>query len=217
MKNSTLKFLLTSLLGLLIFQVKAQDLQTCKTSNNFTVDTNPTLGSGDETTTGSPGSTYTWTTSNGNLTQINPNSNQASIDWTGVAVGTTVTVTVIETNASNCESAPVTFTVLITAGPSAPTVTPNGPICEGDDAVFTITGTPGNVVTYNFDGGASQTIAIEADGSTDIIVPNVTASTTINVTAVASDATADACTTTVTVNATVTVNPLPKTSPIQAS
>ncbi|WP_084016671.1 hypothetical protein [Moheibacter sediminis] len=205
---------------LVLYVVNAQaDLEVCQNSNtNFIVDNNPALGSGDETATGSPGSTYAWAVTAGTLTQIIPGSNTANIDWTGVAVGTIVTITVIETNATGCETDPaVEFTVEIVTGPNAPTVVADPPaICSGDDAVFTITGTPGNVVSYTINGGGVQTTTILPTGEVDVIIIGVTANQTIVITSVATDASPTACTTNVTgVTATVTVNAAPVTSPIQ--
>lgn len=220
MKNSTLKLLGTLLLTFVLYGVNAQvDLEVCEDTNtNFIVDNDPALGSGDETATGSPGSTYAWTTTAGTLTQVTPGSNTANIDWTGVPVGTIITITVIETNATGCETDPaVTFTVEVVAGPTAPTVIADpAAICSGDDAVFTITGTPGNVVTYTINGGAPQTTTILPTGTVDVIIVGATANQTIVITSVATDGSPTACNSTVTgVTATVTVNAAPVTSPIQ--
>jgi len=219
MKNSTLKLFASAVFMMMVYVVNAQaDLQVCQNSNtDFIVDNNPALGSGDETATGSPGSTYAWTTTAGTLTQVTPGSNTANIDWTGVPVGTIVTITVIETNATGCETDPaVEFTVEIVDGPAAPTITTNSPICSGDDAVFTIHGAPGNVVTYNINGGADQTATILGTGEVDVIIVGVTANQTMTITAIATDDDPDACTSAVNVTETITVNAAPTTSPIQA-
>ncbi len=219
MKNSTLKLFASVVFMMMMYVVNAQaDLQVCQNSNtDFIVDNNPALGSGDETATGSPGSTYVWNNTAGTLSQVTPGSNTANIDWTGVPVGTIVTITVVETNATGCETDPaVEFTVEIVDGPAAPTITTNSPICSGDDAVFTIHGAPGNVVTYNINGGADQTATILGTGEVDVIIVGATANQTMTITAIATDGDPDACNSAVNVTATIIVNAAPTTSPIQA-
>lgn len=63
-----------------------------------------------------------------------------------------------------------------------PVVTTNSPICPGQDAIYTVTATPGDILTYNINGGASQTITIAASGTSQIIVPNATTNQQINFT-----------------------------------
>jgi len=53
-----------------------------------------------------------------------------------------------------------------------PVVTTNGPICPGSNAVFTIIGTPGDIVTYSVNSGSAQTVSIEAGGSVSVSVAN---------------------------------------------
>jgi gliding motility-associated-like protein len=51
-----------------------------------------------------------------------------------------------------------------------PVVTTNAPICPGQNAVFTITGTPGDIVSYKINGGGTQTIVIAASGSVNVTI-----------------------------------------------
>lgn len=54
---------------------------------------------------------------------------------------------------------------------STPTLTVNSPvICSGSDAIFTISGTPGDILTYSLNNGASQTTTIGANGSVNLTV-----------------------------------------------
>jgi hypothetical protein len=54
--------------------------------------------------------------------------------------------------------------------PSA-SVTAASPICSNENAVFTISGTAGDVVTYTTTGGASiETITMDTSGSNDVVV-----------------------------------------------
>jgi hypothetical protein len=74
--------------------------------------------------------------------------------------------------------------VTIEALPTA-SVTSNTPVCSGNDAIFTITGTPDATVTYNIDGGPDQTIVLDASGNGTVTEAGVTANTTINLSDIA--------------------------------
>ncbi len=63
-----------------------------------------------------------------------------------------------------------------------PTISSNSPICPGSDAQFTLTGTAGDVVSYNLNNGATQTIAIGSAGTVTITVPNAASNQTLNLT-----------------------------------
>jgi gliding motility-associated-like protein len=63
-----------------------------------------------------------------------------------------------------------------------PVITTNSPICPGQNAVYTISGTPGDVLTYFLNGGNSQTITISSTGISQIVIPNATANQEINFT-----------------------------------
>lgn len=214
--NFTLKIFITVIFLMTMYSVKAQvttPYETCKTSLDLIVDNDPTLGSGDETEIGSPNSTYVWTSDKGRLT---PDGNKSTIDLSGLPIGELIEITVVETNVTGCSEDPQTFQIKVIAGPSTPTI--NAPaICEGKDAIFTIEGTPGNVITYTLDGGTTTTKGtIKTDGKLIVTISEATTDQTLTIISVASDETQEACITTLTgVNATVTVNPKPKTSPIK--
>jgi hypothetical protein len=97
------------------------------------------------------------------------------------------------------------FTVNSTGtSPGIPVLSSNSPICSGEDAVFTVTGTAGNEVTYN--GASSGTATIGGGGTVDITVPGVTSDATLNLTKVSNGI----CDLTLTgVNITVSVTPPP--------
>lgn len=61
-----------------------------------------------------------------------------------------------------------------------PVVTTNAPICPGQNAVFTITGTAGDIVSYKLNGGATQTITISPTGSVTVTVNTPSADQTIS-------------------------------------
>ncbi|MFT3981040.1 MAG: gliding motility-associated C-terminal domain-containing protein [Ferruginibacter sp.] len=97
----------------------------------------------------------------------------------------TVVYTIVPTaTATGCVGVPRTVTVTVNPRPTA-SVTANGPLCTGDNAVFTITGTPNAIVTYNINGGASQTVTLDAAGNATVTVPGVTVNTSLNILLVA--------------------------------
>ncbi|WGH76596.1 gliding motility-associated C-terminal domain-containing protein [Tenacibaculum tangerinum] len=94
--------------------------------------------------------------------EVSTNNNTFSADNTGCGLEQTITVTVNPL-------------------PTAPTINPiNATICAGDDAVFTVSGDSGAVVSY--DGAATGTVTLGAGGTATITVPSVSSETTINVT-----------------------------------
>ncbi len=82
--------------------------------------------------------------------------------------GTTI-ITYTATDSSG-NSGQCTFTIDIDL-PTLPSVTVNGPLCAGEDAVFSIEGTAGNVIS--FEGDTSGRITIGAGGTEDLVVANV--------------------------------------------
>ncbi|MEB3347183.1 leucine-rich repeat protein [Aquimarina gracilis] len=90
---------------------------------------------------------------------------------------------VSQTNDSNdCESARVEIVVRVNPQLVAPIISSNPPICSGEDAIFTITGTPGDIVTYS--GALSGTAIIEADETVNVIVNGADSDTTLELTQV---------------------------------
>jgi hypothetical protein len=129
--------------------------------------------------------TFTATPTNGGSTPSyqwkvngsNVGTNSATYTSTTLANGNTVTVE-MTSNASPClTGSPATsntVTMTVNALPSASIVSNNGPsICYGSDAVFTVSGTSSDVITYNLNG-ASNTTATLTGSSTNIIVAGVT-------------------------------------------
>ena len=78
-------------------------------------------------------------------------------------------------------------------------------ICEGEDAVFNITGTPNATITYNLNGGADVQVQLDASGNYTITVPAPTADQTLNLTNVQT-ANSSGCNVDLTASTTVTVN-----------
>ena len=98
------------------------------------------------------------------------------------------TITIIEVEDDNCtlDGLNITYTVVVHPLPEAPSLDGNDPICYGDDAIFTITGTPGLWVTYEIDG-SEAIITIGAGGTVDVTVAAATEDQTITITKVEDD------------------------------
>jgi gliding motility-associated-like protein len=63
-----------------------------------------------------------------------------------------------------------------------PVLTSNSPICPGSTAVFTISGTPGDIVTYSLNSAAVQTATIGPGGTVAVTVPNALADQNVHLT-----------------------------------
>ena len=61
-----------------------------------------------------------------------------------------------------------------------PVLASNSPVCSGGNALFTITGTPGDIITYTINNGSNQNVAIGSSGSVVITINGVTTNQTIN-------------------------------------
>ena len=172
MKNLNFKLLATFLLTMVAYVANAQDWYVCWTgSQQFTVDTNPALGSGNEVATGSPGSTYAWTISGGGtVTPANP-ANTTLFTSNGTPGDYTITAT--ETN--DCgEGTDQTFSVRVVK-PDVSNITFTGGSCSTDDIVITITGTPGATVDYTVSSGTPNVpspVTLDATGTATVTVAN---------------------------------------------
>ena len=101
-------------------------------------------------------------------------------------------------------------TITINAVPALVSLTPNTPICLGSNAVYTLQGTPGAVVSYTINGGTAQTVTIPTSGQAII---TVTAPSS-NVNLALSSINLSGCTTTLTNSSQVVVNALPNVTSI---
>ncbi len=85
-------------------------------------------------------------------------------------------------NDNNCESERVEIVVRVKPQLVAPIISSNTPICSRENAIFTITGTPGDMVTYS--GALSGMVIIEAGGTVNVTVNGADSDTTLELTEV---------------------------------
>ncbi len=108
-------------------------------------------------------------------------------------------------------TAPYLHTETVTVNPTPTMIVPvaiSNPICEGDDAQFTLTGDADDIVTYTIDGGGTTpSITLDGTGSAMITVAAPAMDVTLEVLSVTDDLTT--CSVSGSETALVTVNPLP--------
>lgn len=108
-------------------------------------------------------------------------------------------------------------TLNVTAGPASITpVATTANICEGEDAEFTVTGTPGDIITYSLDGGTTNIpVTLDATGIETITSAAATADVTMEISSIESGT----CTLNLipVTSATVTVNTVPELDPTTTS
>ncbi len=108
--------------------------------------------------------------------------------------------------ATNFPNLGASTTIMINALPVAPTISTNSSICPGGNAVFIITGTPGDMVTYS--GALSGTVTIKDGGTVDVTVNGASSDTTLEL----AEVTNGSCSMPLTGTATVTVQDGPLTA-----
>lgn len=101
------------------------------------------------------------------------------------------------------------WVVTVNPLPTATVSNTNSPICTGDDAVFTLTGTSGATVTYKINSGSNATVTLTG-GTAMVTVTAATVNQTLNLVSVADTN----CSQSLSGSSTVVVNPLPDTSNI---
>ena len=98
--------------------------------------------------------------------------------WSGGETSASITVfptsnttySVVGTDSDNCSNS-ATFSVIVNAVPTA-SLSASSSICSGEDAIFTITGSPGATVVYSIDSGANQTVVLDTAGLATISETN---------------------------------------------
>jgi gliding motility-associated-like protein len=143
----------------------------------------------------------TWSDDQGNTVDTEVSQIQVTPSTT-----TTYTVSYASKPSASCPN-PTPFsdniTITVNPQPTVPILTGNNAVCSGEDAIFTISGTPGEIVTYS--GSVSGTATIGAGGTVDIPVNGITADATLNLTLVDNGI----CPLPLTLTETVSVNALP--------
>uniref|UniRef100_UPI0006E299E0 PKD domain-containing protein n=1 Tax=Lacinutrix mariniflava TaxID=342955 RepID=UPI0006E299E0 len=185
---------------------------TLNPSPTVVLTSNTTTCLGDDavfTITGDSGDIVDYTINGGAVQQI-------VIDATGEGVVTISGVTMDQEILLSLVSNPTTLcssvltdaeTVTIVASPVITGVTTNTDICSGSDAIFTISGTSGDVVDYNINGGATEQVTIDAAGEGVVTVIGAVINQEITLVSVANPV--STCSSDLTDTATVMVNANP--------
>jgi hypothetical protein len=160
--------------------------------------------------TGTPNAVITFNINGGASQTVTLNSSgNATVTVTGISANQILNL--VSAALGTCsQTITGSDTVTIISLPTA-VVDPVLPICSGDNATFTITGTPNGVVTYNINGGASQTVTISAGGTASIPVLGATVDQTLNLISISLGTCSNSL---IGTSSTITVTPTPTTSPI---
>ncbi|NJM78615.1 MAG: hypothetical protein HC854_01425 [Flavobacterium sp.] len=167
------------------------------------------------TVVGTPNATVSYTINAGAVQTV-------VLDGTGNGVVTITSATIDQTILLNditigtCVT-PLTNTetVIVNPLPTVTSLTSNSPVCENQDAIFTVVGTPNATVSYTINAGAVQTVVLDAAGSAIVTIASATADQTILLTQI--DNTATTCINPLTNTETVTVTPLPVVSSLTSN
>jgi len=106
-------------------------------------------------------------------------------------------------DSNGCEAS-TSVQVVVNSLPTA-TVTSNGSICSGEDAVFEFTGTPGAEVVYRLNNTTDYTITLSSSGSFDVTISNPSSNQTVSLVEVSNTN----CDVILNISETVSVQPIP--------
>jgi gliding motility-associated-like protein len=123
------------------------------------------------------------------IVEINPSSN---VDLTLSAISSGNCVL----NLSNSS------TIIVAPTPELISISSNSSICQGDNAIFYITGSPNATVNYNINGGLIQSVVLDATGNATVTSTGPVADVTISLL----DILIGSCNTTLGANTSVTVD-----------
>jgi len=153
---------------------------------------------------GTPNATVTYTIDGGGATTILlDTSGNGIVTVTGVTTNTVIVLSDIAISGCNTTLTD-TVTVVVNVIPAVTNLTASTPVCTGQDAVFTITGTPNSVVTYTIDGGTSTIVTLDGSGTGVVTIIGVTSNTVI----LLSDVALNGCNVTISNTATVIIDPI---------
>jgi hypothetical protein len=157
------------------------------------------------TINGPAGGSVTYTLNGSPNSVVLNGSGVATVTFTGAT--TTQTLQLLTVTNGTCTdditlSATVTINSLLTASVSG-----NGPICSGDDAIFTITGPANGTVDYTLNG-VPGSVALDGSGSGTVTSTGATTAQNIQLTNVSNGT----CGNPINVPASITILPLPTAS-----
>lgn len=176
--------------------------------NVTTLTSNSPICSGNSaqfTINGTANATVTYTINNGsNQTVVLNSSGTATITAANVTTDTTCTLSNI--SLGTCSSTlNNTITVTVNSIPNIISITNNSPVCSGNNAIFTLNGTPNATVTYSLNSGTATTITLNSSGTAIVTSSAVTTTQLLNVTQIA----ANGCLRTLSLSDTILITPGP--------
>ncbi|MBU2939452.1 T9SS type B sorting domain-containing protein [Lacinutrix sp. C3R15] len=125
---------------------------------------------------GTPNAIITYTINGGAAQTTNlDNNGDATVNLGTMSTDQTIAVSQIESASSGCSlSITETETINVSPLPTLTSVTNNSPICENEDAIFTVNGTSDTTLTYTINGSAIQSILLDSTGEAMIVLPSAT-------------------------------------------
>ncbi len=131
-----------------------------------------------------------------------------TVNLSAPASGGSISFTLLVKNAAGCVSEPINGSVTVKALPTASLGTNNSPVCSGQNATFTVSGTSGATLTYTLTGQSGNQTLVLTGGSQTIPVNNATSDVTLTLVSVE----LNGCTQNLTGSSTVIVKPQPSAS-----
>ncbi len=124
------------------------------------------------TFTGTPGATVEYKVNGGGVQRVLLDANGTFQLVQSITVNTTyalVKALILDSNnATVCSQSENDVASVTVSTISAPTVTTNSPICEGDTAVLNFSGLANAVITYAINGGTAQTVTLDGTGNQQV-------------------------------------------------
>lgn len=157
------------------------------------------------TINGTPGATITYTINNGsNQTIILNSSGTATITAANVTANTTCLLSNI--SLGTCTNTLTNSqTVTVNSIPNIISITTNSPVCSGNNAIFTLNGTPNATVTYSLNSGTATTTTLNSTGTATVTSSAVTSTQQLSVTQI----TANGCSRTLSLSESIPITPGP--------
>ena len=158
---------------------------------------------------GTPNATITYKINGGTNQIITLNGlGMASVTATSLTSNSTYTlVSAASSSLSSCiNNLSDSVTITVNPTPTA-SISSNSPICNGASATLNFIGTPNSIVRYTSNGGANQSISLNASGNASITLSNVTATVIYTLVDVTS-AGANSCTQTLSQSITIVAIPI---------